>query len=70
MVTPTVPRRKSEGGRQAARRKPSRSTAPSVSTTGEGGKRELSFREICQIMGPNLRVIEPNERHFELFEEQ
>jgi hypothetical protein len=50
------------------------STAPSV---GERQKyvnakhrRELSYREICQIMGRNLRVIEPNERQLELFEEQ
>jgi hypothetical protein len=30
-------------------------------------RRELSYREICQIMGRDLRIIAPNEQQFELF---
>jgi len=36
-------------------------------------KRELSYREICRIMGRNLRIInppEPEQEQLELFEAQ
>jgi len=31
-------------------------------------RRELTFREICKIMGRNLRIITPNEQQLELFD--
>jgi hypothetical protein len=47
-----------KGGRQAADRTPSHdSVAPRLSDASQNAKRELSYREICKIMGRNLRVI-------------
>jgi hypothetical protein len=52
------PPKNAKGGRQAADRTPSHdSVAPRLSDASQ----ELSYREICQIMGRNLRVIPQKE---------
>jgi hypothetical protein len=52
------PPKNAKGGRQPADPTPSHgSVAPRLSDASQNGERELSYREICQIMGRNLRVI-------------
>jgi hypothetical protein len=49
MTTPTVARRKSEGGREAARRK-CHDSARRIKRDGLSRKPRLSFREIREVM--------------------
>jgi hypothetical protein len=57
-----APPKNAKGGHQAADRTPSHdSVASRLSDASQNGKRELSYREICQIMGRNLRVIPQKE---------
>jgi hypothetical protein len=42
-----------------------------LTDASQNGKRELSYREICQTMGRNLRIIspsEPEQEQLDLFE--
>lgn len=56
------PPKNAKGGRQAADPTPSHdSVAPRLSDASQNGERELSYREIYQIMGRNLRVIPQKE---------
>jgi hypothetical protein len=68
------PPQNANAGREPGALAQRESTAPKLSAAKKSvnakHRRELSYREICQIMGRNLRVIEPNERQLELFEEQ
>jgi hypothetical protein len=62
-----------DGRAKPAEREPHKSTAPNLSARQKSvnakARRELSFRQICEIMGRNLRVIIPNGRQLELFED-